>query len=114
MLPISTLAVVLAIAAATMAVATEDGRTSAPFDTTSPVGLQTFHQAITSAGFHCPVAQTVGTVLEDPRGQGLPTFVHTVVCRELGAFDVDRRLTYRLQQQDRERRFHVRRLRQTD
>jgi hypothetical protein len=114
MLLISTCAVAMTIATQAVPAATEEERTSAPFDPKAPLGLQTLQKAITSAGFHCPVAQRVTTALEDHRGRGLPRFVHTVFCRELGVLDVDRNLTYRVQQQDSEPRFHVRRLRQTD
>ena len=111
---ISAPALGLVIAAATLAFAAEDERTSAPFEPKAPLGLQTLQQAITSAGFHCPVAQRVSTALEDVRGRGLPKFVHTVSCRDLGALDVDRSLTYRVQQAEGEQRFLVRRLPPTD
>jgi hypothetical protein len=101
-------------AATTSVAAAENGRASAPFDAKASVGLKTLQEAIASAGFHCPVAQTVTTALENARGEGLPRFVYKVSCRELGALDVDPNLTYRLQLQDRERRFNVRRLRPTD
>ena len=86
----------------------EEARISAPFNARTSLGLQTFQEAITSVGFHCPVVQTVTTEIENVRGAGLPKFLHRVQCRELGSLDVNPNLTYRVQQLDAERRFSIR------
>jgi hypothetical protein len=86
----------------------EEARISAPSNARTSLGLQTFQEAITSVGFHCPVVQMVTTEIDNARGVGLPEYIHRVYCRELGSLDVNPNLTYRVQQVDAERRFSIR------
>ena len=85
----------------------EEARISAPFKAQTSLGLQTFQEAITSVGFHCPVVQLVTTDIDNTRGVGVPKFIHKVHCRELGTLDVNPNLTYRVEQVDAERRFSI-------
>ena len=87
----------------------QEERVSAPSNPRTSLGLQTFQEAITSVGFHCPVVQMVATEIDNVRGAGLPKYIHRVYCRELGSLDVNPNLTYRVEQVDAERRFSIRR-----
>ena len=86
----------------------EEARISVPFKAQTSLGLQTFQEAITSVGFHCPVVQMVTTEIDHARGVGLAKYIHRVYCRELGSLDVNPNLTYRVEQVDAERRFSIR------
>ena len=109
MLQLWSYALVLLIALLTCDAPAQDSRISAPLSARrTELGLQTFQQAITSVGFHCPVVQRVTTEIDNVRGDGPTKFVYRVQCRELGSLDADPNLTYRVQQLDAERRFSIR------
>ena len=107
MLQLWSYALVLLIALLTCDAPAQESRISAPLSARE-LGLQTFQQAITSVGFHCPVVQIVATEIDNVRGDGPTKFVYRVQCRELGSLDADPNLTYRVQQLDAERRFSIR------
>jgi hypothetical protein len=95
------------VAASAIGALGQEARMSAPFNPRAPLGLPTFQDAITSAGFHCPVVETVRTdLLSDARSS---KFVHRVQCRDLGSLVADPKLTYHVQQAGSEPRFEVRR-----